>query len=440
MKYKLKHTAHSTQRHRVCVLCVVCAEDGHAEHRAQTADGTTAQSREQSTRAHSTQHTHTMMETFDKTIKRSTFAFCESYFLRIPRTLHRYSVSSRKLDSSIPPVAFSNQRGINFVSRSKCNRHFGLMCDRTQDFIKCVEGCAITTIKKRIGEAPKTRTAFHNDASEIAKGIHRTSGVLNKLTKLVRQQGLFDDSSDEINNLIFRVKQDLDELKSKCDSAQSFVKADPKDRNQSASHNGNVVCQLNANILLAQKDFKTVLDTRASKMKESQNRKEALTGKATNFTWASNIAQSEQKPQPKFHSATNVSGMQPMPMGVITPYNGQSIPADYSDFDDQNGQSNQKLLFAPLKVNQYYESRETAINEVEKTIHEFGQLFLRLTSMIGEQQEMVERIDDDVESAMENTEKGMNAFKVGPRLQTNIYTKVGFLLAAFLMFFLLFLM
>lgn len=318
------------------------------------------------------------------------------------------------------------------------------MCDRTQDFIKCVEGCAITTIKKRIGEAPKTRTAFHNDASEIAKGIHRTSGVLNKLTKLVRQQGLFDDSSDEINNLIFRVKQDLDELQSKCDSAQSFVKAGSKDKNQSASHNGNVVCQLNADILHAQKDFKTVLDTRASKMKDAQNRKEALTGKPTNFMrqHTTNIAQSDQKPQPKFHSATNgpKDGMQPMPMGAITPYNGQSVPADYSDFDDQNGQSNQKLLFAPLKVNQYYESRETAINEVEKTIHEFGQLFVRLTSMISEQQEMVERIDDDVEIGIANTEKGINAFKVGPRLQSSLYTKVGFLLAAFLMFFLLFLM
>lgn len=318
------------------------------------------------------------------------------------------------------------------------------MCDRTQDFIKCVEGCAITTIKKRIGEAPKTRTAFHNDASEIAKGIHRTSGVLNKLTKLVRQQGLFDDSSDEINNLIFRVKQDLDELRSKCDSADSFVKAGSKDKNQSASHNGNVVCQLKADILHAQKDFKTVLDTRASKMKESQNRKEALTGKQTYCMrqHTSNIAQSDQKPQPKFHPATNglKDGMQPMPMGAITPYNGHSMPADDSDFDDQHGQSHQKLHFAPLKINQYYDSRETAINEVEKTIHEFGQLFVRLTSMISEQQEMVERIDDDVVSAMENTEKGMGTFKVGNRLQTSLYTKIGFLLAAFLMFFLLFLM
>jgi predicted nucleic acid-binding Zn-ribbon protein len=318
------------------------------------------------------------------------------------------------------------------------------MCDRTQEFIKCVGGCAITTVKKRFDEAPKTRTAFYNDASEIAKGIHRTSGDLNKLTKLVRQQGLFDDSSDEINNLIFRVKQDLDELRSKCDSADSFVNAGSKDKNQSASHNGNVVCQLNADIRKTQKDFKTVLDTRASKMKLSQNRKVALTGPPTNFgrQHTSNIAQSDQKHQPKFHSATNglKDGMQPMPMGAITPYNGHSMPADYSDFDDQHGQSNQKLLFAPLKVNQYYESRETAINEVEKTIHEFGQLFVRLTSMISEQQEMVERIDDDVESAMENTQKGMDTCKVGNRLQTSLYTKIGFLLAAFLMFFLLFLM
>jgi syntaxin 5 len=303
------------------------------------------------------------------------------------------------------------------------------MCDRTQEFIKCVGGCAITTVKKRFDEAPKTRTAFYNDASEIAKGIHRTSGDLNKLTKLVRQQGLFDDSSDEINNLIFRVKQDLDELRSKCDSADSFVNAGSKDKNQSASHNGNVVCQLNADIRKTHKDFKTVLDTRASKMKLSQNRKVALTGPCF-------------MPQPKFHSATNglKDGMQPMPMGAITSYNGHSMPADYSDFDDQNGQSNQKLLVAPLKVNQYYESRETAINEVEKTIHEFGQLFEQLLSMISEQQEMVERIDDDVEIAMENTQKVVHTFKVGNRLQTSLYTKIGFLLAAFLMFFLLFLM
>ena len=321
------------------------------------------------------------------------------------------------------------------------------MCDRTADFIQCVEGCATTqlsTVKKRVGEVPKTRTAFHSDASDIAKGIHRTSGILNKLTKLVRQQGLFDDSSDEINNLIFRVKQDLDELNSKCKTAQQFVDAGSRDKNQSASHNGNVVSQLKTDIIHATKDFKTVLDTRASKMKESQNRKEALTGKPTVFMrqHTTNAAQSDQKSQPKFHSATNgqKDGLQPMPVGTMTPYNGQSMQTEYNNFDDQSGQPNQKLLFAPLKVGQYYETRETAINEVEKTITEFGLLFRQLATMIGQQQEMVERIDDDVESAVEYTDKGMNQILTANKDNKKFYTKVGFLLAAFLMFFLLFLM
>jgi hypothetical protein len=44
-----------------------------------------------------------------------------------------------------------------------------------------------------------------------------------KLTKLVKKQGLFDDPTEEINALIFRIKENLDELNSKCDSAQQYV-------------------------------------------------------------------------------------------------------------------------------------------------------------------------------------------------------------------------
>ena len=43
-------------------------------------------------------------------------------------------------------------------------------------------------------------------------------------------------------------------------------------------------------------------------------------------------------------------------------------------------------MFAPLATNQYYESREVAVTEVEKTIGELGSLFKRLATMISEQQ------------------------------------------------------
>ena len=46
------------------------------------------------------------------------------------------------------------------------------------------------------------------------------------------------------------------------------------------------------------------------------------------------------------------------------------------------------------------------MREVEKTIVELGSLFQRLTGMIHEQQDMVERIDEDVEAARGDAEAG----------------------------------
>ena len=88
------------------------------------------------------------------------------------------------------------------------------MCDRTLEFLQCTgQGKSINKPKpKSINNEVKTRTAFHDAASEIAKGIHRASGALQKLTKLVQRQGLFDDPTQEINNLVVRIKQDLDEV------------------------------------------------------------------------------------------------------------------------------------------------------------------------------------------------------------------------------------
>ena len=112
-------------------------------------------------------------------------------------------------------------------------------------------------------------------------GIHRTSGLLTKLTQLVKRQGLFDDPTDEINNLIFRIKEDLGDLNGKCDKAQDFV--DEKKRqmgpsNQYANHNTKVVSHLKTELLHKTKDFKSVLEMRSSKMKGQQQRKVALTG------------------------------------------------------------------------------------------------------------------------------------------------------------------
>ncbi len=99
------------------------------------------------------------------------------------------------------------------------------MCDRTNEFLSIVQSLSqkIVTKEKRIPDLPKSRSAFHEAASDIAKDIQRTSKSLSMLTKLIRRQGLFDDPSEEINTLVVRIKEDLSEINTKCDTAQQYI-------------------------------------------------------------------------------------------------------------------------------------------------------------------------------------------------------------------------
>jgi syntaxin 5 len=323
------------------------------------------------------------------------------------------------------------------------------MADRTHEFLQIAQ--VLHNASAGGGQlkqsAPKSRTAFHDAAEEIAKGIHRTSGVLNKLTKLVRRQGLFDDPTEEINSLIYRIKQDLDELNTKCDSAQQFV--DQKKRslgnaNQSAAHNVKVVSQLKTDLMHATKDFKTVLEVRSSKMKDQQVRKVELTGNGvlspmrqfaatTNAQKGSASAASKADPE-----AGGVGG------GVGGGGGGTSGKAQYyTPYGTDQQQQQQQLLLAPPATQQYYESRERAVGEVESTIGELGQLFKRLATMIQEQQEMVERIDDDVESARGNADAAHSLLlKTYESVSSNrgLYTKILAIVGLFGIMFTLFLL
>lgn len=257
------------------------------------------------------------------------------------------------------------------------------MCDRTQEFFQCASSAGSTAGKLgRHHEVPKTKTAFHDAAAEIARGVHRTSSVLNKLTKLVRRQGLFDDPTEEINNLIFRIKQDLDELNTKCDSAQQYVDGKKRalgDQNQATSHNGKVVSQLKTDLMHATKDFKTVLEMRSSKMKESQQRKVELTGNATVSPmrqFAASTAQSAGKRSQQPSAAAAGKALASLP----SPYSSMATAGE-QDFLEGGKTSGlgmggdymqQQLLLAPPAASQYYESREKAVTEVKRGTHTGG--------------------------------------------------------------------
>lgn len=329
------------------------------------------------------------------------------------------------------------------------------MCERTQEFLQFVRQAQATNTSSQLSVQKKkssssssqgeSRTSFNEAATDIARGIGRTSSLLAKLTSLVKRQGLFDDPTEEINNLIHRIKQDLDELNTKCDTAQQFVDSkksyfSSSASNQSSQHNGKVVSGLKSELMTTTKDFKAVLELRSHKMKDQQQKKVDLVGKSL----LSPVRDLERLQRAKQEQDQQGGGNGPLNRRLKGP-----LPSPYA-LDPENSiawsrsqeqQAQQQLLLEPIATTQYYEAREQAVSEVERTIGELGQLFHRLSTMLAQQQELVERIDEDVENAVSNTQNARDALmKAYESVSSNraMYFKIGAIIAAFVLFFVLF--
>lgn len=361
------------------------------------------------------------------------------------------------------------------------------MGDRTQEFFEfahqlqaikeAVESRSSSSTGKQYNdksrkekiEVPKNRTAFNEAAGDIAKGINRTAGMLKKLTDLVRRQGLFDDPTDEINKLIFCIKNDLDELNGKSDSAQEYIQSKKNmfgSRDQSSEHNVKVVSHLKTDLMHTTKDFKTVLELRSSKMKDQQVRKFEIIGKGvlspTKLIDSATMENLEKKKASNSASSSQSSSNSmtltvPSKPKFISPYNNEHSNTSYNNFSG-NGRftspysssssgpdslMEQQLLLDPVAENQYFDAREKAVTEVEQTIGELGQLFKRLAGMISEQAELVERIDEDIEAATYNADQAQTMLlRTYESVSNNrgMYTKIAFIIALFLLGFILFLL
>lgn len=296
------------------------------------------------------------------------------------------------------------------------------------------------------------------------------------MTGLVKRQGLFDDPTDEINTLIYRIKQDLDEMNNKCDTAQHFIDSKKSmfsagSKNQSSEHSSKVVGHLKSDLLNTTKDFKLVLELRSSKMKDQQVRKVELIGKGSFLSpmktiasphynsgdikgrnheklgLSSNSAENGKISSSEASTATGENNSlvvrKPTAVGLPSPYSNFNDSSRFRAPDQDQMQSHQQLLLAPIAETQYYDQREKAVSEVEKTIGELGTLFKRLATMISEQQEMVERIDEDVENSISNADRAHALLlKTYEKAASNrgMYFKILGILAVFVLFFVLFLL
>lgn len=227
-------------------------------------------------------------------------------------------------------------------------------------------------------------------ARRIGKDIAQTFAKLEKLTILAKRKSLFDDKPVEIQELTYIIKQDIGSLNKQIAQLQQLCKSQRNQNGKSKqSHSNTVVVALQSKLASMSTDFKNVLEIRTENLKEQKSRREQF-------------------------SQSPVSAS--MPPSAMTGYHNGSVllqdeassqpgGGDFAiNMDDVDKQRYQQQLQLIDEQDSYISSRAETMQNIEQTIVELGGIFQQLATMVKEQEEMVQRIDANVEDTQLNVE------------------------------------
>lgn len=269
---------------------------------------------------------------------------------------------------------------------------------------------------------------FMGGSRSIARDLYLTYQKLEKINLLAQKKTIFDDeeSSRELNELVYIVKQDITSLNQQIEQLRQLQLESMQARNSGGSnvrsHTKNVVLTLQQQLASISSSFKSTLELRTQNMKKQKQRREQFTNAPTMNTPL--MAQS---------SAALVGGgggLRPQsagggpggPGGLHQSRSASSL-STVINLDDANGSGSssaleprghrhnnsatiqtQTLLQFEDQTNSYLEERANTMQSIESTIVELGTIFSQLTTLVHQQEEMITRIDANVSDTMMNVE------------------------------------
>lgn len=248
-------------------------------------------------------------------------------------------------------------------------------------------------------------------AASIGKDISSTTVKLSKLAQLAKRKTLFDDRPVEISELTFIIKQDIANINKQIAALQTYVKqrnaqgGKSLESKQVDEHNHNIVMLLQSKLANTSMTFKDVLELRTQNMKESKNRTEQFmytAASAATQTPSKSLLYSSQRKEP----ADDVVSNQYDAKGKArVASNGDLLALDLNSAEEGGTTGG---AFAQMQLveqqDSYIQSRTSAIESIETTIAELGQIFTQLAHMVAEQRETVQRIDADTMDIAANME------------------------------------
>jgi len=320
---------------------------------------------------------------------------------------------------SSPSHGYSNLNGGSFYAPSDPFPDVEMTCrDRTAEFFRIVEE---ERLKRQgagaaQGNRPKPlarRSEFMNIAKAIGVDISNTYAKLEKLTILAKKKSLFDDRPVEIQDLTYIIKQDISSLNKQIAQLQEFSKSRDENSQHAKKHSSSVVVSLQSKLANMSKSFKQVLEIRTENLKHQKERRDQFSSQPP-------IVSSALPPRNAqggaLMSATRHS---PGPTGQTTGATNGSFLIDM-DGDDSSGAANgaaggtaaptshmqQQMAQLALmdETDSYIQERSDAMQNIESTVVELGQIFTQLATMVKEQEEMIQRIDANVADTELNVE------------------------------------
>ncbi|XP_011305955.1 syntaxin-5 [Fopius arisanus] len=264
--------------------------------------------------------------------------------------------------------------------------------DRTGEFanaIRTMQGrtaARVATVRNpRQAKSLQSYSNFMMIAKNIGKNIASTYAKLEKLTILAKKKSIFDDRQIEIEELTNIIKMDLNSLNKQIAQLQELGRKQRESSSQGhhiSSHSSSVVVALQSKLANMSNHFKSVLEVRSENMREEQSRREQFT---------------------QGHVSTR------LPPSVMSGQQGSLLMQEQDsntvsiDFDPEPRQMMiQKTIRDDSEA--YVASRADTMQNIESTIVELGGIFQQLAHMVKEQEEMVERIDTNIEDAELNVE------------------------------------
>lgn len=280
--------------------------------------------------------------------------------------------------------------------------------DRTTEFQTTVKTFAsrrngldgpLPTALNRRQQQPQTaleqRGIFMQEAKKIGYHLSQTFMKLEQLSLIAKQSSLFNDKSMEIQDLTLAIKQDISHMNQQIGQLQQYMKNTQGSKSKnSQTHSNSVVFVLQSKLATMSNDFKQVLEARTQNLKEQKSRRDNFSRNtvASSLTTAPPIANGRPSVLFRDEQRTTTSGDAVIDMGGHSNSNGM-----------YNSSMKQQLQMID-ETDTYLANRSEAMQNIEQTIVELGDIFTQLATMVQQQEELVHRIDANVDDATHHIE------------------------------------